>query len=45
MDIQAYKSYVSHRRLPFVCGSGPRSFPDSQRNPRAANRSRSFHDD
>jgi hypothetical protein len=27
------KSYVLHRRLPFVCGSAPRSF-----NPRSANR-------
>jgi hypothetical protein len=38
MDIQANKSYVLHRRLPFVCGSAPRFFPDPQRNPRAANR-------
>jgi hypothetical protein len=27
MDIQAYKSYVSRRRLPFTCGSAPQSFP------------------
>src|ERR1017187_1680518 len=30
MDIQPYKSYVLHGRLPFVCGSAPRFFPDPQ---------------
>src|SRR6185437_14353077 len=27
MDIKPDKSYVSHRRLPFACGSAPRSYP------------------
>jgi hypothetical protein len=38
MDIQSNKSYVLHGRLPFVCGSAPRFFPDPKRNPRLANR-------
>ncbi len=38
MDIKTHKSYVLHRRLPFVCGSAPRFLPDPKRNPRFANR-------
>ena len=38
MDIQPSKSYLLHRRLPFVCGSAPRVLPDPKRNPRFANR-------
>jgi hypothetical protein len=32
------RAYVLHGRLPFVCGSAPRFFPDPKRNPRFANR-------
>ena len=38
MDIQPDKSYVLHRRLPFVCGSAPRSFPTHSVIRVAANR-------
>src|SRR5581483_3454987 len=35
MDIQTYKAYFGHKRpTPFVCGSAPRGFTSSQRNPR-----------
>jgi hypothetical protein len=45
MDIQAYKSYVLHRRLPFVCGSAPRVFPIHSVIRELRIGSRSFHGD
>jgi hypothetical protein len=45
MDIQAYKSYVLHRRLPFVCGSAPRVFPIHSVIRELRIGSRSFHSD
>ncbi len=45
MDIQTHKSYVLHLRLPFVCGSAPRSSPIRSVIHALRIGSRSFHSD